>query len=61
MKFLLGRALGQNKGPYNIQNLFAKTFQALQTQGVESMAQVLEQLGITSCTLGTRAPDGLAV
>ena len=48
VKFLLGRALGHYKGPYNIQTLFAKTFQVLQTQGIEGMAQVLEQLGVNN-------------
>ena len=46
MKWLLGRALGHYKGPYNTQTLLAKMFQALQPQGVEGMAQVLEQLGV---------------
>ena len=46
VKWLLGRALGHYKGPYNTQTLLAKTFEVLQTQGVEGMAQVLEQLGV---------------
>lgn len=46
VKWLLGRALGHYKGPYNSQTLLTKTFQVLQTQGVEGMAQVLELLGV---------------
>ena len=46
VRFLLGCTFGHYKGPYNTQTLLAKTFQALQIQGVEGIAQVLEQPGI---------------
>ena len=48
MKWLLGHALGHYKGPYNSQTLLAKTFQVLQTQGIEGVAQVLEQMGVNT-------------
>ena len=46
VQFLLNRMFGHYKSPYNTQTLLANTFEVLQTQGVEGMAQVLEQLGI---------------
>ena len=43
---MLGSAIGHYPGPYTTQTLFAKTFAALRSHGVEGVAQELERLGV---------------
>ena len=43
---MLGSAIGHYPGPYTMQTLFAKTFAALRSHGVEGVAQELERLGV---------------
>ena len=43
---MLGSAIGHYLGSYTMQTLFAKTFTALSSHGVEGVAQELERLGV---------------